>query len=69
MEGNMVLSMKDTAAVKEGTGWVYCLICTHTVPAKVVMTARKHFVKAGQKCSRCSSSLDPSYVVRVDAAA
>jgi len=69
MEGNMVLSMKDTAAVKESTGWVYCLICTHTVPANVVMTARKHFVKAGQKCSRCSASLDPSYVVRVDAAA
>ena len=65
----MLLTMKSAAARIERPGWVYCLICTHTVPAQVVMTARKHFVKAGQKCSRCSSSLDPSYVVRVDEAA
>lgn len=65
----MLLAMKNAAARKEGSGWVYCLICTHTVPARVVTTARKQFVKAGQKCPRCSSSLDPAYVVRVDEAA
>lgn len=65
----MILRMKNAAANKEGHGWVHCLICTHTVEAQVVTAGRKAFVKSGQKCPRCSSSLDPAYVVRIDEAA
>ena len=39
-------------------GPVHCLICTHTVEADVVPSGRKLYVRAGQKCPRCSSSLD-----------
>jgi hypothetical protein len=39
-------------------GLVHCLICTHTVEADVVPSGRKLYVRAGQKCPRCSSSLD-----------
>jgi hypothetical protein len=65
----MVLALASEAAKKEQQGWVHCLICTHTVEARVVAAGRRHFVKAGQKCPRCASSLDPAYVVRVDEAA
>jgi uncharacterized protein (UPF0212 family) len=54
---------------KTAQGSVYCLICTHTVEAAVVVSGRKAFVKAGQKCPRCSSSLDPAYVLGVEGAA
>ena len=41
---------------------VYCLICTHTVDAEIVPMGRRLFVRPGQKCPRCSSSLDAAYV-------
>jgi hypothetical protein len=48
---------------KHSRGSVYCLICTHTVEADVVPNGRKVFVRSGQKCPRCSSSLDAGYVL------
>lgn len=54
------------AAIK---GMVYCPLCTHTVPAILAAGPRGSRVKPGQKCPRCSSSLDAGVVIRVDRAA
>ena len=48
---------------------VHCPICTHTVHATVLAQGRSLRVKPGQKCPRCSSSLDAAYVLRFDRAA
>jgi hypothetical protein len=53
----------------EYTAAVHCPICTHTVQGTVVAQSRSLRVKPGQKCSRCSASLDPGYVLRYDRAA
>jgi len=45
------------------TGLVHCPSCTHTVPAKVSILARKMTVLAGQTCERCHSSLDAAAVM------
>ncbi|HOK46786.1 MAG TPA: hypothetical protein PLP04_18170 [Bryobacteraceae bacterium] len=56
-------------AQKEFKGWAYCPICTRTVEAQVVASGRRMVVKPGQKCPRCSSSLEAAAVVRYDVAA
>ena len=48
---------------------VYCPICTHTVEGVVVTNGKTAKVKAGQKCSRCSASLDAGFIMRLDRAA
>jgi hypothetical protein len=53
----------------EARGAVYCPLCTHTVEANVTFGPRGSRVAPGQKCPRCSSSLDAGYVIRVDRAA
>ncbi len=53
----------------EGRGFVHCPICTHTVEAQVVVTGRNVFAKPGQKCARCSSTLDAAYVLQLERAA
>jgi uncharacterized Zn finger protein (UPF0148 family) len=53
----------------ETKAFVYCPICTHTVEGIVVTTGKSAKVKPGQKCSRCSSALDPAYIMRTDRAA
>ena len=50
-------------------GWVYCPICTHTVDAAVIQTRKGTRVDPGQKCPRCSASLDAGYVMRLNQAA
>jgi hypothetical protein len=58
------LGMKNMAgSEKTSRSAVYCLICTHTVEADVVPIGRRVFVRSGQKCPRCASSLDAAYVV------
>ena len=54
---------------KEAKGSVYCPLCTHTVDGIITFTPRGARVTPGQKCARCSSSLDAGYVLRVDRAA
>lgn len=49
--------------VKTATGTVHCPMCTHSVPANVDYTARRMKVAAGQKCPRCSASLDVAVVL------
>ena len=53
----------------ESHAFVYCPICTHTVEGIVVSNGKIAKVKPGQKCSRCSASLDPGYIMRLDRAA
>jgi DNA-directed RNA polymerase subunit RPC12/RpoP len=67
---NREIKMKPVAGNKGGLrGPVYCLICTHTVEADVIPSGRRLSVRRGQKCPRCSSSLDAAYVVVQDPAA
>ena len=51
------------------TGKVYCPMCTHTVDADIEHRLRHSFVKPGQKCPRCSASLDAGYILRISQAA
>jgi hypothetical protein len=60
---------RKSAPVKEAKGAVYCPMCTHTVEAMISFTPRSPRVSPGQKCARCSSSLDAAYVLRIDRAA
>jgi hypothetical protein len=53
----------------EAQGSVYCPLCTHTVQANVTYTPHSAHVTPGQKCPRCSSSLDAGYVFNVRRAA
>lgn len=53
----------------EMKAFVYCPICTHTVEGMVVSNGKGAMVKPGQKCSRCSASLDPGYIMKLDRAA
>lgn len=54
---------KKAESVRTYKGSVYCLICTHTVEAELIPNGRRLVVRAGQKCPRCSSSLDAAYVL------
>lgn len=65
----MATTMTRVEPKKTVRGSVYCWICTHTVEADVILVGKKVFVRPGQKCPRCSSSLDPASVVRVNEAA
>jgi len=53
----------------ETQGYVYCPICTHTVEGTIISFGKTAKVKTGQKCSRCSASLDPAYIMRMARAA
>ncbi|MCL6545704.1 MAG: hypothetical protein K6T61_10780 [Bryobacteraceae bacterium] len=54
---------KKAEANRALRGSVYCLICTHTVEADLMPNGRRLFVRPGQKCPRCNSSLDAAYVL------
>jgi hypothetical protein len=53
----------------QAQGAVYCPMCTHTVQATVTYGPRAAYVTPGQRCPRCSSSLDAGYVIHVHRAA
>jgi hypothetical protein len=53
----------------ERTAEVHCLICSHRVPAQVVIERRNARVKTGEKCARCGSSLEAGYVLALKPAA
>lgn len=65
----ITMERKPEMTTKEMPGSVYCPLCTHTVNAKVTYTARAARVTPGQKCPRCSSSLDAGYVLHANRAA
>lgn len=64
-----ISNFNNHAAIREFTGSVYCPICTHTVQATVQISGRATKVKAGQKCGRCSASLDAGHVITAPRAA
>jgi hypothetical protein len=51
------------------TGQAHCPICTHTVPANIDLKGKYPRVAQGQRCPRCSSSLDVAIVIQVPEAA
>lgn len=46
-------------------GQVHCPICTHTVDADVEQIGKNVRVVPGQKCRRCSATLDVAAVLQV----
>ncbi len=50
-------------------GLAHCPMCTHTVPAEIDFNGRRVRVAAGQKCPRCSSSLEVAVVIQIPEAA
>ena len=50
-------------------GKVYCPSCTHAVDARVVQKPRRAVVEPGQRCPRCSGSLDASHILQLSLAA
>lgn len=60
--------MKADAA-NQTRAQVHCPICTHTVGAEVQVVAKRARVVPGQKCPRCSATLDASMIVQLLAAA
>ena len=50
-------------------GQAHCPICTHTVPAEIDLKPKYPRVEPGQRCPRCSSSLDVAVVIQIPEAA
>ena len=50
-------------------GQVHCPICTHTVPAAIDFRGKRARVAQGQRCPRCSSSLDVAVIIQIPEAA
>jgi Zn ribbon nucleic-acid-binding protein len=46
-------------------GQVHCPICSHTVDANVEQVGKSVRVVPGQKCARCSATLDVAAVLQV----
>jgi hypothetical protein len=44
-------------------------MCTHTVAAEIDLKGKRARVAAGQKCSRCGSSLEVAVVIQIPEAA
>ncbi len=49
--------------IQEVEGEVYCPFCTRTVNATLLVAGKRAKSKPGQKCPRCSASLDAGYVI------
>ena len=56
--------MKVATLEKKLNGQVHCPICTHRVPAAVDLQGRRARVVPGQRCPRCSATLDVAIVVQ-----
>ena len=60
---------KKPIEIRTAQGKVYCPICTHTVDVTVRTDGKRAKVVPGQKCPRCSSSIDAGMVMHVPQAA
>jgi hypothetical protein len=58
----MEIQMKAPVA-KVAAGKVHCPMCTHSVVGNIEYTPRYMKVVPGQKCERCSASLDVAVVL------
>ncbi len=61
--------IRTKAEARTFPGTAYCPICTHSVPATVLVSAREVKVAPGQKCPRCNSMLDVASVLHFTQAA
>ena len=50
-------------------GQAHCPICTHTVSANIDIIGKRVRVAPGQRCPRCTATLDAAMVVQVPQAA
>ena len=57
------MNLTDMKQNKVVSGPVHCPICTHNVPAHIVVAPRKVYAKPGQRCPRCGASLDAAFVL------
>ena len=53
------------ATHQEVNGSVHCFLCSHMVPAVILVNRRDAFAKPGQTCPRCHSKLDSACVLGV----
>jgi uncharacterized protein (UPF0212 family) len=60
---------KAAPSVHEAPGAVYCPMCTRTVQVAVLHAGKSSKVRPGQKCPRCSASIDAGYVIGYNRAA
>jgi hypothetical protein len=60
---------RPKSAAYQSNGAVYCPMCTHTVQATIVLSRQTARVMPGQRCPRCSASLDAGFVMEVSRAA
>ena len=61
--------MPTKVMVRRFKGQVHCPICTRNVEAEVEQIAKKTRVAPGQRCPRCTSTLDVAAVLQVREAA
>ena len=57
--------MVKTITRQRFKGHVHCPICSHTVGAEVEQVGKTVRVIPGQKCSRCSATLDVAAVLQI----
>jgi transposase-like protein len=65
----MITATKKPVEIRTAQAKVYCPICTHTVDATVRTDGRRAKVTPGQKCARCSGSIDAGVVMYIPQAA
>ena len=65
----MTPTVKSPIEIRTASGKVYCPICTQTVDVTVRTNGKRAAVVAGQKCPRCSGSIDAGIVMHIPQAA
>jgi hypothetical protein len=56
--------MNFRPVITVATGKIHCPSCSHAVDARVMRAAKRPWIQPGQRCPRCSSSLDAGNIVR-----
>ena len=65
----MIATTKKPIEIRTTQAKVYCPICTHTVDVTVRTDGKRAKVIAGQRCPRCSGSIDAGIVMHIPQAA
>ncbi|MCA2965361.1 MAG: hypothetical protein ACK58M_19140 [Acidobacteriota bacterium] len=60
-----MMKWNNNLPVEELPGRVHCYMCTHRVEATVLKQGTARKTRPGQRCPRCSGSLDSGYVLEV----
>ncbi len=65
----MITSTSKPIEIRTAQAKVYCPICTHTVEVAARTDGKRAKVVAGQRCPRCSGSIDAGIVMHIPQAA